>query len=321
MEPPLLIWRPSDGRIRLANLAASEVVGLTLEELIQRSVFDFLELNPHAQVVAEAVAVGAIDRCSLGARDDDLAPRTRLITRSLELNGSRDAATTWAAQTGSGSDRPAWKTGCEAGPIALGHVDDQWRVVALSPDAGRVLGRVPSECIGVPLPELIRSDTTMCRPTSPASVRCRRGDGTEISVLTAPSIEPGRGAHTFALVGRPEPDAADRVAELEERLRRIAAEVEAAEVGGLGDHSHPPETDPRFAGLTGRQRAILDGLLQGKRVPRIAGDLFVSQSTVRNHLVALFKRFGVHSQADLLEALKHAALAGDPPVREGCGHK
>jgi hypothetical protein len=33
-------------------------------------------------------------------------------------------------------------------------------------------------------------------------------------------------------------------------------------------------------------------------------ELYISQSTVRNHLSAMFKKFGVHSQPKLLEALR-----------------
>jgi hypothetical protein len=35
----------------------------------------------------------------------------------------------------------------------------------------------------------------------------------------------------------------------------------------------------------------------------IASQLYVSQSTVRNHLATIFHKFGVHSQAELLELL------------------
>jgi DNA-binding NarL/FixJ family response regulator len=44
--------------------------------------------------------------------------------------------------------------------------------------------------------------------------------------------------------------------------------------------------------------------LQGKRVPTIARELYIGQSTVRNHLSEIFKRFAVHSQPELLEALQ-----------------
>jgi DNA-binding NarL/FixJ family response regulator len=66
-----------------------------------------------------------------------------------------------------------------------------------------------------------------------------------------------------------------------------------------------------LAELSARQWEILVRLRQGKRVPTIAQELFISQSTVRNALSAIFKRFGVHSQAELLETIaKRTAPSG-----------
>jgi DNA-binding NarL/FixJ family response regulator len=96
----------------------------------------------------------------------------------------------------------------------------------------------------------------------------------------------------------------DRVAELETRLRRIAAELKAA---GIMDDldSFPSLADhPRVAELTSRQREILLRLLNAQRVSVIAAELYVSPSTVRNHLMTIFTKFGVHSQAELLARLR-----------------
>jgi DNA-binding NarL/FixJ family response regulator len=57
---------------------------------------------------------------------------------------------------------------------------------------------------------------------------------------------------------------------------------------------------PQANSLTTRQWEILARLLRGERVPTIASDLHVSQSTVRHHLSAIFRRFRVHSQPELL---------------------
>lgn len=60
-------------------------------------------------------------------------------------------------------------------------------------------------------------------------------------------------------------------------------------------------------GFSERQLEIVDRLLRGERVPTIARKLFLSQSTVRNHLSAIFRTLGVHSQEELLTALYSAA--------------
>ncbi len=56
--------------------------------------------------------------------------------------------------------------------------------------------------------------------------------------------------------------------------------------------------------LSGREREILDLVDQGYRVSTIAKSLFISPSTVRNHLSAIFRKVGVTNQAELLERLK-----------------
>jgi DNA-binding NarL/FixJ family response regulator len=56
--------------------------------------------------------------------------------------------------------------------------------------------------------------------------------------------------------------------------------------------------------LSLRQWEVLSRLLQGDRVSTIAKELFLSPSTVRDHLSAIFERFDVHSQAELLLLLR-----------------
>ena len=60
---------------------------------------------------------------------------------------------------------------------------------------------------------------------------------------------------------------------------------------------------PRPEGFSTRQSEILTRLLRGERVSGIADDLYLSPSTVRNHLTAIYRKFGVHSQAELLAKL------------------
>jgi DNA-binding CsgD family transcriptional regulator len=98
----------------------------------------------------------------------------------------------------------------------------------------------------------------------------------------------------FALVGPPEPfpAPADRVNELESRLRRIGLEVRAAGVLDNLALLPTPGEFPELGQLTTRQREILSRLRRGDRVAIIAAELYVSPSTVRNHLAAIFRKFG-----------------------------
>jgi DNA-binding CsgD family transcriptional regulator len=114
---------------------------------------------------------------------------------------------------------------------------------------------------------------------------------------------PWRSARDYPLAALPLPS--DRVAELEARLRRIAAELRAAGIMDDVVSAKPARDLPHFAELTGRQREILIRLLNAQRVSVIAAELYLSPSTVRNHLTMIFGKFGVHSQADLLSVLRH----------------
>jgi len=61
---------------------------------------------------------------------------------------------------------------------------------------------------------------------------------------------------------------------------------------------------PQLGELTSRELAVLTRLLDGQRASGIAADLFVSQSTVRNHLSSIYTKLGVHGQVDLIRLLR-----------------
>jgi DNA-binding CsgD family transcriptional regulator len=103
----------------------------------------------------------------------------------------------------------------------------------------------------------------------------------------------------------PAPDrAAARAAELERRMRRIAAEVQAADVLDTPDRDLSLRDVPRLAELSERQVEILARLMGGQRVPAIARHMYLAPSTVRNHLSTVFRKLGVHSQADLIDLVR-----------------
>ena len=64
----------------------------------------------------------------------------------------------------------------------------------------------------------------------------------------------------------------------------------------------------RLAGLTTRQRQIMELVLAGHPSKNIAADLGISQRTVENHRAAVMKKTGSHS----LSALIRLVLAADP---------
>lgn len=96
----------------------------------------------------------------------------------------------------------------------------------------------------------------------------------------------------------------ERISELEDGLKRISHEVENLGLGSHRGNGVDAVAAVAEANLTTRQREVVQRLVEGERVPAIARALFLSQSTVRNHLLAVYRLLGVHSQETLIEYFK-----------------
>jgi len=73
---------------------------------------------------------------------------------------------------------------------------------------------------------------------------------------------------------------------------------------------------PGFAQLTPRELDVASRLLTGDRVPVIAASLYVSKSTIRNHLSSIYHKLGVSSQQELVHALRDIGI---PPTNSDSG--
>lgn len=97
--------------------------------------------------------------------------------------------------------------------------------------------------------------------------------------------------------------------ELEDAFRHIAEELGRI---GIGTPTSAPQSVPAHPDLdllSRRERDVVIQLLQGHRVVSIAELLDVSEHTVRNHLKSIFRKLGVHSQAELVDRLHRPPLA------------
>lgn len=317
-EFPLVIWSTADGVIAMANRQAADLAGTPLEKLIGRTVFDFAQIPHEARAETEALAAGGGG--FFGTRPlRDASHREfagYMWTRAIRV-GEKAAAVALvipASQIATLGPDPS-KQLRRLFPIAVGVLAGDWRMLAVSVEVHELTGHHQDALVGHNLLEFVHPDDVAKlggdqgqppdTPWSQCPIRIAhlRWGWTETCWLLAP-FEADRWAVAIlshaAITQAPQ----DRIAELELRLRRIGAEVEAA--GILDDLiAVPTPIDVnKLRGLTTRQWEILTLLLQGKRVPTIAGELYISQSTVRNHLAAIFRKFGVHSQPELLEALR-----------------
>ena len=96
-------------------------------------------------------------------------------------------------------------------------------------------------------------------------------------------------------------------------MMRIADELHAAGLIPRLQQLPALSDEPRLGKLTSREWAVLTRLLDGQRVSAIAADLYVSQSTVRNHLSSIYAKLGVHRQVDLIRLMRRetSRAAGD----------
>jgi DNA-binding CsgD family transcriptional regulator len=138
-------------------------------------------------------------------------------------------------------------------------------------------------------------------------LNARSGDWTEVAVVLA-TIAPGDPPPlAFALIRddvADRPAASSREMELEARMLRIAEELHAAGLIHRLQQLPALADEPQLGKLTSREWAVLTRLLDGQRVSAIAADLYVSQSTVRNHLSSIYAKLGVHSQVDLIRLMR-----------------
>jgi DNA-binding CsgD family transcriptional regulator len=93
-----------------------------------------------------------------------------------------------------------------------------------------------------------------------------------------------------------------RLLELEQGIQQLA--------GAIKNYRKTEETPREFHAdsplnqLSSRERQVLDLLGQGYRPRSIAAELHVSPETVRNHLKAMFRKTGTHSQEELTAMLR-----------------
>lgn len=209
-----------------------------------------------------------------------------------------------------------WPT--DVSGLVVGSFDAEWRIQRVSVDVERVLGWSVDEMVGRKVTEEVHPDdlprlfaaAAQCLVDFAAagvslSWRHRSGDWVELHCMITRLADETLTVGCACSLGLAGGDVhAGRAANLERHLWRIAREVEMS--GVVAGFSRVPEPSeiPGLSELSGRQWEILTRLLRGERVPAIAKALFVSQSTVRNHLSDVFRKLRVHSQPELLELLR-----------------
>jgi DNA-binding CsgD family transcriptional regulator/PAS domain-containing protein len=340
-DVPLAAVELPSGRVLAVNTMLAEALGSTVGELTGSSSLQWLSADDRqaARLGFQALADGdltgyqAIRRLA-SPRDTDQAFSVWVST--VEVGGARvglASAVPSAPYDNQFRALPPVSQVPEPGNVVLGTVDGNWRIDRVSQDVTALLGLTPEQAAGQPvlavvhpsdLPAFLAAVEHARRGQRAVRVTLRLGakprDWVEVAVVLA-TIAPGDPPPlAFALIrddaaaDSPGPSDSTREMQLEAHMLRIADELHAA---GLIPRLQqlPALTDePRLGKLTSREWAVLTRLVDGQRIPAIAASLYVSQSTVRNHLSSIYAKLGVHSQVDLIRLIRRGTR---PPAEDG----
>jgi PAS domain S-box-containing protein len=197
--------------------------------------------------------------------------------------------------------------------IGLGVVGMGGRVVVQNDTLRRVLDVAGAELFGhhanlladwaagIPSAESFELVTEVV-PRHVGEKRYVRSDGTELWARMGMGILPDKagGPQLAVAVCRD----VSRERDLEKKLRSVATVV----VGfAPSPRRHLPFQDDELAAklkaLSRREKEVVRLLAANRRVASIAKALGLTPRTVRNHLVSVYRKLGVNSQASLLELL------------------
>jgi DNA-binding CsgD family transcriptional regulator len=315
--PALLVDLPG-GRIAAANAAAHGLLAVPEgDSLVGRMATD-LAADPVAGRRALSLVVDG--------HIDGFWRANRLLSR---CDGSTVSADIWFSASTSTQGRPRFgvvvgsPTTSDDGvrgvseqsePVqVVGVVGDSWLLRQISRTVTKLLGHSAEDLIGTSIlgivhaedvPALLVTLGSVAREPRMSRTHLRFLDSAGGWTLCTVHITPLAATElpAFAFTATPTGASADgerpSALDAHERLMRIAQEVRSVQVG---PSRTPGATETSaFALLSPRECEIVRLLLDGERVPAIAEKLVVSQSTVRNHLAASFKKLGVHSQQELL---------------------
>ncbi|MEO7423067.1 MAG: helix-turn-helix transcriptional regulator [Ornithinibacter sp.] len=213
----------------------------------------------------------------------------------------------------------------QGGSAVVGTLDSGLRIERISGEARILFKRAVDELIGESLLALVtEDDVTTCLTAFAVAAASQRGVRLNVSVhpptagwgseplLCEVLISPLSPSPSWAFVLSPLPAPALDLPDAEAMARILNRSDRGAKdaplTGGV-TRVFPNRDILDVSRLTTRELQIVSRLLDGYRPPGIARTLFLSQSTVRNHLSSVFRKLGVESQEALLELFRASPTA------------
>jgi DNA-binding CsgD family transcriptional regulator len=319
---PALVVDVADKRIIAASRSALALLAPVAEPVVGRAFEEYMADPPSGAF--ELLRAGRINgfetRRTVRARD---AGPVQMWVRALgDETPPRYALTVVVA--GRPQPLPPAADEVEAPAAVVGTGNADLVVDRISSDVRPLLGRAPEDVVDRSILRLVHQDDTpallwglaesaLRRAGVTLGVRVEGADGQVrlCQLLVTPLVPPPSFAFVL-LPGEREQGAPQPPADVERLMRRLGRGIELAAVS-RSMSAFPREGVPGLARLTAREIDIVGRLMAGDRVPAIAVALFISQSTVRNHLSAVFGKLRVGSQQELVALLRETDGPPRPP--------
>jgi DNA-binding CsgD family transcriptional regulator len=193
----------------------------------------------------------------------------------------------------------------------IGTTDVNLRIERVHSDAEALVGNVPEGLIGQTLFGIVHPDD-LARLMWALAQATSTGKGVALHVHVNNATEQARLCQMLLLPMDPPPSSAFALFSFEDSNGSPDSDVEPSLGETRGSDLLDISRDlaslteaqvPGILELSSRELEVVTRLLAGKRVPAIAEALFVSQSTVRNHLSSVFRKLNVQSQQELIDLL------------------
>jgi DNA-binding CsgD family transcriptional regulator len=304
--PDQRIVRATDSACRLLAPDGTDPTGRTLPDLLDAPIGEAAELLARDRLTAVQLY-----RVRIAPPADDLE-----IWLATEPAPERSGARPVLALLSQADDGLLWATRQHAGPPATvaGWADRQLLLLQAGGDTADLLGQPAEELVGRSLLNLfLVSDLPSVLFALGHLAGCHESVGLTVRLANPDSTSP-RCRLVLTSVG-PAPACGFALQAVEDGeqdpllpLRRFGQGIAAA---GRIRELTVDRARSALSELTIRELQIVNRLLAGDRVPAISRQLYLAQSTVRNHLSAVFSKLGVRSQQELIVLLRRAQSGKD----------
>jgi DNA-binding CsgD family transcriptional regulator len=314
---PAAIIEVASGRIMAASPPMREMFASGGGAVLGRTVDEFMTDQPSGalDLLRAGQLQGYVTTRSLRRRQEEPMPVQVWVRGLGKDTPPRFAVAVFAT--------PLTRTGALLPEVArsdltpvVGTSDESLLIDRISSDVEALLGYQPSDVLGRSMLSLVTETSvsdllgslahaagTGAGVTLNLVARSKQGDPVLLEAVLWPLRPPPRCG--FALLpGAYAESASGTAADVENWMSRFASDSGAV---SLSRHLATAPREGELAGLsrlTTRELEIVSRLVSGDRVPSIAKALFLSPSTVRNHLHSIYQKLDIHSQQELIHVFR-----------------